>query len=247
MKSLQFTVFLVATQNTHPHMVRVHDLIYNRTTCLSYRLRSVVIAHQAWTMVHDVGPSRGSYQRRRERYVEESNHFQWQPSQPGIAGIGKTLAQAYLSRPSHTVVGTIRDDSAPGVVELKASAKGPGSKLLLVDVESASPTDAKRAVEEATASGIDHIDIVIANAGVSPPVVPLETVELADVTGTFNINALGPLALYQACHELLEKSGNAKFVTISSAAGSIGSMENNGAYVAPAYSISKAALNWITL
>ena len=145
------------------------------------------------------------------------------------------------------MVGTIRDDSAPGVIELKASAKGPGSQLLLVNIESASPTDAKRAMKEVTASGIDHVDIVIANAGLSPPVAPLETVQLADVAKTFNINSLGPLALYQACHALLEKSGNAKFVAISSAAGSIGSMETNGAYVAPAYSISKAALNWITL
>lgn len=145
------------------------------------------------------------------------------------------------------MVGTIRDDSAPGVFELKAVAKSAGSRLRLVLVESSSPTDARRVIEEVTATGSDHIDIVIANAGVSPPVTSLETVDLAEVASTFSVNALGPLALYQACHALLEKSKSAKFVTITSAAGSLGAMERFGSHVAPAYCISKAALNWMTL
>ncbi|RYP10072.1 hypothetical protein DL765_008226 [Monosporascus sp. GIB2] len=145
------------------------------------------------------------------------------------------------------VVGGIRNDSSPGVTELKASSLGAGSKLLLVKLESSSLTDAKSAMEQITAAGIDHIDIVIANAGLSPPVAPLETVDLEEVASVLKINALGPLALYQASHSLLEKSKNAKFVSISSAAGSIATMESIGSYVAPAYSISKAALNWITL
>ncbi|KAI1250398.1 hypothetical protein MGN70_007451 [Eutypa lata] len=162
-------------------------------------------------------------------------------------GIGHALAQAYLARPNCTVIGTVRDESSPGVADLKASPKGPESKLLLVKVESSSPADAKKAMEEISAEGISYVDILIANAGVSPPVVPLETVDLGEVASAFNVNALGPLALYQACHPLLQKSSNAKFVTVSSAAGSIGAMEIYGAYVAPAYSISKSSLNWITL
>ncbi|KAI8965387.1 NAD(P)-binding protein [Daldinia sp. FL1419] len=162
-------------------------------------------------------------------------------------GIGNALARIYLSRPNCTVVGSIRDEKARGVTELKASPKGGGSKLLLVKIESSAPEDATRAVEEIKAAGIDHIDIVIANAGISPPIVSLETVSLEDVTGAFNINAVGAIALYQACHSLLQKSSDAKFVTISSAAGSISAMEPYKAHVAPAYCISKAALNWITM
>ncbi|KAI5864078.1 NAD(P)-binding protein [Durotheca rogersii] len=162
-------------------------------------------------------------------------------------GIGNALAQAYLSRPNCTVVGGIRDENSPGVAELKASPPGAGSELLLVKLESTSPTDAKSAVEKMTAAGVDHIDVLIANAGVSPPIKPLETVTREEVANVFDINALGTLSLYQACHSLLEKSKNAKFASISSAAGSIGAMESNGAYVAPAYAISKSAMNWITL
>lgn len=157
------------------------------------------------------------------------------------------MAQAYLSRPNYTVVGTIRDGSAPGVAELKAAPKGDGSELLLVKVESASPTDAADAATQMRDAGIDHVDVLIANAGVSPPVVPLETVNPGDVAAAFGVNALGPLALYQACFELLKESKNAKFISVSSAAGSISNMEPYKAHVAPAYCISKAALNWITL
>lgn len=152
-----------------------------------------------------------------------------------------------MKRPNCTVVGSIRDDSAPGVSELKDSPKGDGSQLLLVKIESSKPSDAKKAVEEIEAAGIDHIDILIANAGVSPPIEPIETVDLSVVTSTFNINALGPLALYQACYSLLKKSSNPKFVPITSAAGTIGGMEHGRTFVAPSYCISKAALNWITL
>jgi NAD(P)-dependent dehydrogenase (short-subunit alcohol dehydrogenase family) len=117
----------------------------------------------------------------------------------------------------------------------------------LVTIESSSFTDPKNAMKEIEAAGIHYIDIVIANAGVSPPVDPLETVELEEMSSTFNVNALGPLALFQASRDLLKKSSNPRWVSISSAAGSISSMEAFGAHIAPAYSVSKAALNWITL
>ncbi|KAK7973830.1 hypothetical protein PG989_015678 [Apiospora arundinis] len=164
-------------------------------------------------------------------------------------GLGNCLAKGYLARSNCTVVGTVRDDASPGVAELRSLSvsAGPETKLMIVKVESASDNDAKNAVEQMQAAGIDHVDILIANAGVSPPVDPLEKVSFTALESTIRVNALGPLSLYQACHPLLSKSKDAKFVTISSAAGSLSAMEGNGAWVAPSYSISKAALNWITL
>lgn len=164
-----------------------------------------------------------------------------------LLGVGNALARAYITLPNCIVVGSIRDDTAPGVTELKASPKGDGSQLLLVKVESSSPTDASNVVTALEAVGITHIDILIANAGVSPLIEPIETVDLEVVARTFQINALGPLALYQACHPLLKNSSNPKFVPITSAAGTIGGMEHGRTFVAPSYCISKAALNWITL
>lgn len=144
-------------------------------------------------------------------------------------------------------MGSIRDDVTPGVAKLKASPKGDESQLLFVKIECSTPTDARISVEEMEAAGIDHIDTLISNAGVSPPIEPIETVDLGVVASTFHDNALGPLALYQACHSLLKKSKNPKFMPITSAAGTIGGMERGRTFVAPSYCISKAALNWITL
>jgi NAD(P)-dependent dehydrogenase (short-subunit alcohol dehydrogenase family) len=157
------------------------------------------------------------------------------------------LARAYIARPTCTVVGAIRDDTAAGVAELKAAPRGDGSRLLLVNIESSSTDDAKNAVKAMEAAGIDHIDILIPNAGVSPDLEPIETVDLSILTSAFSINAIGPLSLYQACYGLLRKSKSPKFTPITSAAGSISGMERGRTFVAPSYCISKAALNWITL
>ncbi|KAI1380463.1 NAD(P)-binding protein [Hypoxylon crocopeplum] len=162
-------------------------------------------------------------------------------------GIGNALVRAYIARSNCTVVGSIRDYASPGVLQLEASPKGDGSRLLLVKIESSSLTDASSAVKEMEAAGIDHIDILIPNAGTSPPIESMETVDLGVVSSTFHVNALGPLSLYQACYALLRKSNNAKFMPISSAAGTISGMEQGHTFVAPSYCISKAALNWITL
>ncbi|KAI0868176.1 NAD(P)-binding protein [Hypoxylon argillaceum] len=162
-------------------------------------------------------------------------------------GLGNALARAYVSRPNCTVVGSIRDDTAPSVAELKAFPKGSGSRLVLVKIENAQFADALNAVKQMENQGIDHIDILIPNAGVSPPLTPIEVVDLAVVANAFHVNALGPLALYQACHGLLKKSSNPRFTPISSAAATISGMERGRTFVAPSYCMSKAALNWITL
>ncbi|KAL7619548.1 hypothetical protein AAE478_010088 [Parahypoxylon ruwenzoriense] len=112
-----------------------------------------------------------------------------------LLGIGNSLAWAYVARPNCTVLGSIRDDAALGVTELRAFPKGNGSRLLLVKIESFSPTDANNTVKEMKAAGIDHIDILIPNTGVSPPVDPLEMVDPRVVASTFHINALGSLSL----------------------------------------------------
>lgn len=60
---------------------------------------------------------------------------------------------------------------------------------------------------------------------------------------TMRANALGPLLMTQAVAPLLRKSRAARVVNVSSGAGQISSMSG----YAPSYSISKAALNAITV
>ncbi|KAK3495749.1 NAD(P)-binding protein [Neurospora crassa] len=161
-------------------------------------------------------------------------------------GIGAGIAKLYLSRPHHIVIGSVRDVSTPSVAELKASPTAPGSKLLLVHIESTSSTDPAAAVEAIRAQGIDHIDIAIANAGAMPSTVPIEEVDTKDMLENYHINAIGPLLLFQALLPLLKKGTEPKWASVSTTAGSIGLVDPLAAWILPAYGGAKAALNWLT-
>lgn len=95
-------------------------------------------------------------------------------------------------------------------------------------------------------AGIEHIDVVIANAGGYPPVVPLDSVGRKDLLGCFEVNAAAPLLLFQTLKPLLQKSGAPKWIVISTSAGSVGYIGVIGSHILPAYGASKAALNWLT-
>ncbi|OTB04506.1 hypothetical protein M426DRAFT_320623 [Hypoxylon sp. CI-4A] len=164
-------------------------------------------------------------------------------------GIGNGFTKAYLSRPQHTVIGSIRQTatSAPGVEELKAFPAAEGSKLLLVTIENTSPTDAEKALQVVKSEGIEHLDIVIANAGGSPlPPTPLDRVSVEEMTTTYQVNAVGPLMLFQACRPLLQKAPAPKWVSISTGGGSITLMGKIRSWDGTSYAAAKASLNWLT-
>lgn len=163
-----------------------------------------------------------------------------------LVGIGKGLAEIYLSRPNHTVIGSVRDETTPDVAGLRSFPKAAGTELLLVHIDSASKSDPGRALEKVRAAGITHIDVVIANAGGYPPPVPLDAVAREDLLSCFEVNAAAPLLLFQTLAPLLKKAKEAKWVVISTSAGSIGFIGVIGSHILPAYGASKAALNWIT-
>ncbi|KAI1760085.1 NAD(P)-binding protein [Hypoxylon sp. FL1150] len=164
-------------------------------------------------------------------------------------GIGNGFAKAYLSRPRHTVIGSIRESaaSAPGVEELKSFPAADGSKLLLVTIENTSPSDPQRALQVVKSHGIEHLDLVIANAGGSPlPTTPLDRVTAEEMTTTYQVNAVGPLMLFQACRPLLQKASSPKWVSISTGGGSISLMGKIRSWDGTSYAAAKAALNWLT-
>lgn len=156
------------------------------------------------------------------------------------------MARIYLNRPNHTVIGSIRDDTTPEVAELKSSPTANGSKLLLVHIDSSSLDDPKKALAKIEQAGIDHIDVVIANAGGYPTPVPIDSVERKDLMSCFEVNAAAPLLLFQTFKPLLQKASSPKWIVISTSAGSINYIGVIGAHILPAYGASKAALNWLT-
>ncbi|KAL9083282.1 MAG: hypothetical protein Q9165_008588 [Trypethelium subeluteriae] len=162
-------------------------------------------------------------------------------------GIGRALTEAYLGRPNHLVIGSVRDSAHPKYQDLKGFPAANGSRLHLVSIENTSIEDPKKAVKSIEAAGVSHIDIVIANAGISPTPSPAETVDIKDVIDCFHVNTVSPIVLYQAVKPLLEKSSSPKWLTVSSAAASIDRLEVHNASFVSAYGISKAGVDWFTV
>jgi norsolorinic acid ketoreductase len=115
-----------------------------------------------------------------------------------------------------------------------------------VKLDSTSTTDAAEAVTLLKSKyEINHIDVVIANAGVGKFWGPALTTPISEFKEHFDVNATGTLVLFQAVHDLLAAAKNPKFIPIGTPVGSIGELENYP-LGSTAYGTSKAALNFLT-
>lgn len=97
---------------------------------------------------------------------------------------------------------------------------------------------------------LDHLDILINNAGTNFDFQQQTlAADLQNVEHTLNTNLFGAWRMTQACLPLLQKSQHGRIVNVSSGAGSFegprGLQEQSGGL--PAYAISKAALNALTV
>ncbi|KAG4440081.1 hypothetical protein IFR05_004424 [Cadophora sp. M221] len=161
-------------------------------------------------------------------------------------GLGKGLLTTYLSRSNHVVVGAVRDINPSLSASLDALPKGQNTKLILFKLDSASTTDASKLVETIKSTfHIGHLDIVIANAGISNYFGKARVTPAEEMLSHYTVNTLGPLLLFQATAPLLDHGSNPKFVTISSGAGSISGMDKLKVENT-AYGASKCALNFVT-
>lgn len=136
-------------------------------------------------------------------------------------GLGEGIIKRYLAKPDHTVIAANRNPDHPTSKALSDFPKGPGSSLIVVKVDATSETEAATAIQELKGQGIDHLDIVIANAAVIVPFVKLEDAKVADLRLNMETNIYGFFTLYQATLPLLLKSQRPTWITIGSGAGSI--------------------------
>ncbi|KAF2670126.1 NAD(P)-binding protein [Microthyrium microscopicum] len=159
-------------------------------------------------------------------------------------GIGRALVTEYVSRDNTIVIGAVRDPSKDTSKSLLTLPTGENSRVILVKVDSLSTSDPSHAIKDVQENSIDHIDVVIANAGHCEfgPVVS-RTAE--DLQQHFNVNTIGPMLLFQAAWPLLNKAKEPKFIVISSTLGSLVEAPKYGLPSA-AYGASKAALNYLT-
>ncbi|KAK5995079.1 Norsolorinic acid ketoreductase nor1 [Cladobotryum mycophilum] len=155
-------------------------------------------------------------------------------------GIALGLAKLYAARDNTTVIGTARNLSK--ATELASAPSGKNSKVIVVQYEAGTRTAGKDLVSQLTASGIDHIDILVASGGTGDHWGPVLTTPADTAEEFFTINSLGNLILFQAAYPLLEKSQKPQFVFISSSIASTGDMEKVP-FLGTAYGASKAWTN----
>ncbi|KAL9617887.1 MAG: hypothetical protein Q9160_007375 [Pyrenula sp. 1 TL-2023] len=148
-------------------------------------------------------------------------------------GLGKGLLTRYLSRPNHTVIAANRDPSASSSKDLLSLPTAPGTSLILVKVDATSPTDPAEAVKQLTTShGIEHLDIVVANAAIAESIPTVAEVDIEAMKRHTDANVYGFVRLYQATLPLLKKSEKPVLVYVGSSAGFINEMLDlpNAAY-----------------
>lgn len=151
------------------------------------------------------------------------------------------MTSSLLLRPSTTVIATARDLSHETSKSLSSLPTAEGSKLILI------PFDANRPViTQEQLSGVSHIDVVISNAGNSSGgfTETALTVTAEALHDDFQVNAVAPIMLFQACWPLLAKSSDPKYVLITSTLGSI-KILGMEAMPGVTYGASKAAANWL--
>lgn len=136
-------------------------------------------------------------------------------------GLGRGLAQRFLAKPDHVVIAANRDPSGATSTALQDLPKSEGSRLIIVKLDSAVEADAIEAVKTLETQGIDSLDIVVANAGISEVYPAVSAMNASDLQRHITINVLGVIWLYQAVLPLLRRSLNPKWVTMGSSAGAL--------------------------
>lgn len=89
-----------------------------------------------------------------------------------------------------------------------------------------------------------RLDVLVNNAGVGGPSGPLDEAPIEEIDATLATNLRGPIVLTRGALPLLLADGGGRVVNVSSGMGALGEGMSGGS---PAYRISKAGLNGLTV
>lgn len=154
-------------------------------------------------------------------------------------GIGAEVARQLLSR-GFVVFLAVRSRTS-GEEAVRRFGSVPGEPRV-VELD-ASDTESVRRAAVDVAAQTGRLDVLVNNAGVlGPGDESVLTVTTDLLERTLRTNTVGPLVVTQVFLPLLEKGTSPRVVNVSSGGGSLADMS----HWAPAYSISKAALNAVT-
>ncbi|SPO06942.1 related to protoporphyrinogen oxidase [Cephalotrichum gorgonifer] len=165
------------------------------------------------------------------------------------AGIGLEYIRQLSTSPDNTIVALVRDVNAAGMTGLNniLSSSDTRAQVHILEGNLASPKSLA-SLPSRLPQGL-KIDVLIQNAAILLPTARSEkasTVAAESLNAHFSTNVIGPALLLQALVPLL--TPGAVVANISSGVGSMAWIVDgrvNAEY--PAYSISKAALNMLTV
>ncbi|KAK6824706.1 toxin biosynthesis [Apiospora arundinis] len=162
-------------------------------------------------------------------------------------GIGRGLLELYLAKPHHTVIAAVRDPQHETSQEMLKLPTAEGTTLIVIKIDSTIQSDPAAAFAQlaARAPAIDHLDVVIANAGIAQLYATVAEVTAAQMQEHIEANVYGLVWLYQAARPLLQKSSQRHpvWVTMGSSAAYLTNflpMKN------AAYAPSKVVGHWLT-
>ena len=155
-------------------------------------------------------------------------------------GIGYEVARQLAARGFHVFLGARNAELGHKATQELESA---GGRVTFIQLDVADRQSVQAAARE-VAGVVDRLDVLVNNAGiVSDGDAGLLETDLDLIRKTLETNTLGPLSVTQALVPLLKKSDAPRIINVSSGAGQL---DGGADGWAPAYCISKTALNGVT-
>lgn len=154
-------------------------------------------------------------------------------------GIGHEVARQLAQKGFRVFIAARNADTGQKAAKTLRD-RGGEAEFLQLDV--ADP-DSITAAARAFGTRADHLDVLVNNAGIiENATISVLDVSREEVERTWRTNTLGPLLVTQAFAPFLRKSEAARVINVSSGWGALSEMQDE----APAYGLSKAALNAVT-
>ncbi len=153
-------------------------------------------------------------------------------------GIGFEVARQLAERNFHVFIGARNEKTG------RAAARKIGHRVTFLKLDVSEPESIEQAAHE-FARAADRLDVLVNNAGILLD----EDKSVLGITpkifeNTLRTNTLGPLLVAQAFQPFLAKSATPRIINVSSGSGQLADGADGWA---PAYSISKTALNGVTV
>ncbi|MEO0394780.1 MAG: SDR family NAD(P)-dependent oxidoreductase [Cyanobacteria bacterium P01_A01_bin.137] len=156
----------------------------------------------------------------------------------GNRGIGFAIAQGLLTK-GYDIILTSRS-----IGSAQQAAEKLNGTVIPLELDVSDDSSIEQAVQTLKLQGINHLDVLINNAGVYPDSsVNMLTISRELLNSAMNTNTFGVVRMVQAFLPLLEAAGNARVINVSSGMGALDGLTTT----APSYCLSKQALNGATI